>query len=140
MRDRHTDTCSDFHPPKSLAVADLNGFDLTPSWLPLEGLEKTMKYTISAWQHKKYGTWAGCILCLYVSVYFGGRNSQLLPFNSLTIPEYERHLQKLEHQCVLSPPTFLIKMFLLKGKRRAADSNIYMDHHPTDKFCAFQLS
>jgi len=78
----------------------------------------------------------GWMYITYVTVCIGGRTCQL----RLTASQSEnmRDIFKLEHQCVLSPPRFLIKIFLLRGCQ--ADSKIYMDHHPTDKFCAFQLS
>lgn len=43
----------------------------------LEGLENTMKYTISAWQHKRSGTWAGCILRMSLYVLEAGHVSSV---------------------------------------------------------------
>ena len=55
----------------------------------------------------------GWMYITYVTVCIGGRTCQL----RLTASQSQnmRDIFKLEHQCVLSPPRFLIKIFLLRG-------------------------
>ena len=102
----------------------------------LEGLLKT-QFEICDFALATQKVWqVGWMYIMYVSVCFGGRNSQLRSIASQS--QNMRDIFKLEHKCVLSHAfttnTFTTNMSrkdsLVKRVPCQAGSNIYIKHHP----------